>query len=239
VLRIYLLIVLSFLSSITFASSYNYPLGSVDKLITQELKNYLIKEQILDNLEDNNIKIEINYLKQKNQDLNSLAIKKFVIKSVNIKRHEFDGIIYLDDNTDVEINILGKYKTLISLPVLKVKLPKDHVISEMDLEEKFFNSEIISSAFITAKEDLIGMTLKKMLKADVAIKKEHITSQILVKKNDVISLEHSLGKVTLKVLVTALESGSVGDFINVKNAKTKQVMSAEIINDRTVKLKLN
>lgn len=211
---------------------------NIEKAISSKIKDYLLEEQIIDNLENRNIKIDINYQQQKAGDLEYSDIKEFELKDLNIKKHQFIGIIHLNDSLGSKINISGKFQILISLPVLRVKLPKNHIINEVDLEDKFFNFEVISSAYILDKQELIGMTLKKMTKAYAPIKKEFITSSIVINKNDLVSLQHNIGKVSLKVLVVALDSGSVGDFIRVKNDKTKQIMSAEIINNKEVKLNI-
>ena len=54
-----------------------------------KIKDFLIEDQIIENLENENIKIEINYQQQKTNNLDSSAIKEFELKDVNVKKHEF------------------------------------------------------------------------------------------------------------------------------------------------------
>lgn len=184
----------------------------------------------------NNLDFEIRYdsiykaqqIKLSNSNNFSINLVKF-----NPKTQIFTAEISLLDKNN-KILIAGRYSPYMHIPIAKKVIAAGNKISEEDviyLKTKVTN---LSKNIIVSADELIGMQSKNTISIGKTFNKDDIHKPWLIFKDQSVDLTYSSANLTIKTIGIALESGSVGDFIKIKNEKSSNIVIAKIINEKTV-----
>lgn len=116
----------------------------------------------------------------------------------------------------------------ISIPVMKNRLRYGDKITAEDINFIDVPASKVRDNVITKEEDLIGKTPRRFVQANRPIREQDITTEILVEKGNMVSLVYYTKYMELKASGTALDSGSKGDVIRVKNASSGKVVQGSV-----------
>jgi flagellar basal body P-ring formation protein FlgA len=119
-----------------------------------------------------------------------------------------------------------------ALPVPASAIPAGHVISSADLTERKFHttSRSLSGIAITAVE-IEGMEARRRLQAGKPIPVSALTKPISVRRGMKVTASYVEDGLSISTQLVALDDGSKGDVIPLRNSATGAVVNAEIKDD--------
>jgi len=73
------------------------------------------------------------------------------------------------------------------------------------------------------------MTPKRGIRAGSPIRRADVRRPVMVEKNSLVTIFHKVPNLVLTAQGKALQSGSDGDIVQIKNQRSNQVIEAEVI----------
>ena len=147
----------------------------------------------------------------------------------NINTGAFYATLNVDNKLYVTTN--GRYYEIVKVPVLRRKIAKGTAISENDISIIEFQKSKIKESTITKSEELIGKTLAKMAYANRPVRYDQLAQAIAVKQEGLINISFRNNKLFLQDQAVALENGTIGQIIRVKNLSSNKVLRARVISE--------
>ena len=92
------------------------------------------------------------------------------------------------------------------------------------------------SSYLTNKNEIIGMKLKRNLRENTLIKSTYLEKKWLIQKDSLVTIENSVGPIVIKIEGKALQNGDFLDEIKVKNLSSGQILRGFVENKKKVKL---
>jgi flagella basal body P-ring formation protein FlgA len=174
---------------------------------------------------DSEIEIDIHSIKL----LPFSDIEKVTLNHVDKINKSFGGAIqYHHKNKQLSKNISGKYREFLIVPTLNKIIKKGKIIQDDDIELMRVNVLEIKKNPLINKGDILGKTPRSTIMPKNTIAATEIIEPILVEKGKIISLNYDNNQISIKMPVQALESGSMGDVIKVKNLKSNVILNVVI-----------
>jgi len=210
----------------------------------------IVKRVILKISQEDIIKDVIDYLKKKFGDsieILSVSVAKKelkipdgrVKKRVKIKTKTNSHIylvysLFVNDKKIKTIPITVKIHKNILLPLAKRDIPKGKKIGYEDIYFKKMAAKNSSIKNIKAK-DIVGKIAKIDIKKDSIIKTYFLSPDFLVLKRKNVKIIYKNGPISIELMGLALENGSLGDIIRVKNISSNKVIRCEVVAPFVVK----
>lgn len=107
-------------------------------------------------------------------------------------------------------------------------LSRGDIITQHDLSINEVDVSLVRGQFFRNAHTIIGKEAKRNLKSGDILLDRHIQFPIVVSKGEQIFLTATTGSLNVKIPVTALRNGRVGDAIRVRNESSKRVISAKV-----------
>lgn len=158
---------------------------------------------------------------------------KVAIQALNFdtESHKWQANMHIiSDNKTISVSpIQGRYETVTSVPVLTRKTANGDIISDaditmMDIPERQIHKDTAMNA-----EDLIGKSPKRSISPDRPIRLSEINLPTIVKKGSSVEVQYSAPYMTIRTIGEALEDGSLGSTIRVKNEQSGKAITARVI----------
>jgi flagella basal body P-ring formation protein FlgA len=147
----------------------------------------------------------------------------------------FSGTMqYSQRNKQLSKNISGKYREFLHVPVLNKIVKKGKVIEEDDIEFIRVNVLELKKNPLINQEDMVGKSPRSVIMPKNMISATEIIEPILVEKGKIISLNYNNNQVSIKMPVQAVESGSMGEVIKVKNLRSNAILNAVVSGESSV-----
>jgi flagella basal body P-ring formation protein FlgA len=131
-------------------------------------------------------------------------------------------------------NYSGRAVEVSSIAVPVHNMRRGAVITEHDVEMRNIPVRRIDSTTMTEMPDLIGMAAKRSLRAGEPVRTRDIEHPQIVRKNGEVTLQYKGPGLVLTVRGTALQSGAMGDIINIRNATSNRIIQGRIIGPELV-----
>lgn len=173
-----------------------------------------------------------------------LSKKEIVIPEGKItkeiyQRSKTSNNIYL--NYDIFINgekylslpITVRVRFFKLAPFAKIDIPKGKIIYLNDIDFKRY--KVSGSKEFLTKEDIIGKVAKVNIKKDRLIKRYYLMPDFQVFKRKNVKIIYSNGALKIELLGLALDNGTIGDIVRVKNISTNKVIKCKVVGPFTVK----
>ena len=133
-----------------------------------------------------------------------------------------------DPNAE-RLRISGRANKLIDVPVPAHHLHADDIIGKNDLETIRLDARRVRPDTILDPDDIIGLAARRNLRPGTPITPASVEQPVLVKRRSVVTAVLSVRNMQLTAQVRALQSGSMGDTVQVKNMHSGIVVDAEVI----------
>jgi len=88
--------------------------------------------------------------------------------------------------------------------------------------------------YFTELDKILGLSVKRQLAPGVVITKNMLGEPVFIRRGQPVSIIAKAGGIEVIVSGTALQDGSKGEFIRVKNSNSQKVIVGQVINDTTV-----
>lgn len=127
------------------------------------------------------------------------------------------------------ITFRGRYGAMQLVPVFTKRMEKGMLVSEGDIIMKpILAMRVRNSSTLQKPEDVIGKTLKRSIVAGQPIRVQDITEQLAVLANSEVEMIYQTNGIVVTDRGIAMEKGSVGDIIRVKNIKSGATLRAKV-----------
>jgi flagella basal body P-ring formation protein FlgA len=124
--------------------------------------------------------------------------------------------------------ISGRYEPMVSVPMLNREVKPDDIISDADITWKSVTERHLRKDTVRAPEDLIGKSPKRYISAERAIRMTEVNQPIILKKGSAVQVTYSSPYMSIRTTGLAMESGSKGSLVRVRNLESKQIFSARV-----------
>ncbi len=213
-----------------------------DRVIVQRETIRLTQLQILKDIE--------SFLKKRYKDtieIVSISINKKEIilpygkieKKIKIRSKTTNNIylkydIFIDGEKRISLPVTVKVKYFLMIPYAKRDIPKGKKIEPDDVYlKKTTVTNILRNTF--KLEDVIGKVAKRNIKKDSIIKDYLLSPDYMVLKGKSVKILYSNGFINIELMGLALENGSKGDIIKVKNISSNKVIKCKVVAPFVVK----
>ncbi|WP_200763802.1 flagellar basal body P-ring formation chaperone FlgA [Nitrosophilus alvini] len=152
---------------------------------------------------------------------------KILTKSVTSTHLYLEYRIYADGILYKLVPVTVQVEKVVKKVVAKRDIPKGKVIDPADIE----SIEVISKGRRDTNlkvDDIVGKRAKRDIKRGSVIKTYHISPNYLVFKRKNVKIVYINGPIHIETVGLALENGSKGDIIRVKNISTNKVLLCKV-----------
>lgn len=129
------------------------------------------------------------------------------------------------DNWKVYVPV--KSELMMPLVTSITSLSKGHTISNNDVTLTLITSRVYRRGGYVNINDLVGSRIKRSVRAGDVVEKNDIC---MVCRNDSVIIKAMKGELSIITKGTALGDGALGDKVNVKNDKSKRIVSGIVTN---------
>lgn len=146
--------------------------------------------------------------------------------------------IYVDGERWRQIYPRFLIEVLTLVPVLKKDLNRSEIITREVLEIKMVGISTLPDDYIQDEETVLGMRLKRHMKAGEALRRSVLEEIPLVKAGDRVRVMVVVGSIQIILTAEARGSGVYGDTIVVRNLDSNQLLNARVIGPGLVQIQV-
>lgn len=149
---------------------------------------------------------------------------------VDTKSKRWQGEVYFLGNGKTESvrPIAGTYSTLVDVPVVTRQLSKMDVIEDKDIAMISVAEPKLRKDTITDPKQLIGLSPRNGISANRPIHANEVSAPVVIKRGDIVEMSYNTPYIHIKTSGIALEDGTKGGPIRVKNQKSQLAVSAKV-----------
>lgn len=136
------------------------------------------------------------------------------------------------------IYVPARIDTYAEVAVVARGVERGSILTAADIRLTRMNTSQAGYGHIREMERIVGMEVKRPLRAGDAIRLSHLKSPQVVRKGDRVVLEASTSGISVVTSGRALLNGQVGDQIQVRNEKSNRVVDAEVVGPGRVRIPL-
>lgn len=151
-------------------------------------------------------------------------------------KHTWSANMLVKDGTDVvtAMPLAGRYEAQQALPVLTKRVKHGHVISEGNVEMRFFASTKVRSDTVTDPNSIIGKTPRRTIAADRPVRVGELASPTIVEQGTSVNMRYHSPSMQITAMGEALQDGGIGDYIRVRNHDSNKVIRARVLSEYDV-----
>lgn len=136
----------------------------------------------------------------------------------------------ISDGKTISVSpVQGRYEAVINVPVLTRKTADSDVITDADITMVDVPERQIHKDTARSAEDLIGKSPKRSISPNRPIRLTEINLPIIVKKGSSVDVQYSAPYMTIRTVGEALEDGSLGSVVRIKNEQSGKAITARVI----------
>ncbi|MEX2617774.1 MAG: flagellar basal body P-ring formation chaperone FlgA [Alphaproteobacteria bacterium] len=146
-------------------------------------------------------------------------------------------IIAPDDRPGaVRTSITGYAYPVVDIPILSRRMNRDEIIHDRDIEWKTVRVANIDTQTITDVESLVGLSPRRPITADRAVRESEVQAPVLVVRGKPVTIALTTPTMQLTAMGKALQNGASGDVVRVQNINSGKIISAVVVGDKRVEV---
>lgn len=167
---------------------------------------------------------------------NNNYIKKIALEKVDQNKKQFNVSILTTHGH--KILLTGNYECYILIPTFKRVIKPSSIINlEEDIENRYFLEKDVNEGVVLNSDELKGIKLSRNIQPFLPINKKYVINKILVNQNDTVKVIYKSKSLFITSFGIALDRGSMGGIIRVKDIKNKSIIyTGKIVDDKTVEI---
>jgi flagella basal body P-ring formation protein FlgA len=122
--------------------------------------------------------------------------------------------------------VFGTAIAYVELPVLSSRLRRDQVISDSDIVWRPFREARVPIDAVYDPATMIGLSPTRMLTPGKPVLAAQLRAPTIVRKGAMVVMRLTTPKMRIVATGRALESGALGDFIQIRNTQSKLIVDA-------------
>ncbi len=134
----------------------------------------------------------------------------------------------------VRTTITGYAYPVIDIPTLSRRMNRDEIIHDRDIEWKTVRAVSVDTQTITDIESLVGLSPRRPITPDRAVKENEVQAPILVTRGKPVTIALTTPTMQLTAMGKALQNGASGDVVRVQNVNSGKIISAVVVGDKRV-----
>lgn len=107
-------------------------------------------------------------------------------------------------------------------------VPKDYILQAGDFEKRLIARRTVKSGAVFSAAGLVGKATTRSLNVSAVLQNSDIAEPILVRSNDLVSINYRIPGLLLTAQGRALNAGAENTMISVMNLQSKRVVRARI-----------
>ncbi|MGQ9369324.1 flagellar basal body P-ring formation chaperone FlgA [Azospirillum sp. ST 5-10] len=132
------------------------------------------------------------------------------------------------------VELAGQVAVEVAVPVSVRRMRPGEIITAADLTSIRMPLERLGGGFVTAADQLIGLSPRRTMMAGRLIRVDAVGAPIVVQRNRPVTLVYEDGPLLLAARGRALQDGGVGDLVRVMNVSSNAVVTGTITGVETV-----
>lgn len=150
------------------------------------------------------------------------------------KAKRFTAFLTIAQLAPVEVS--GRYIEFVEVPALKRKMSAVDVIKAEDIAYVELDARKAERGYVIDESELIGKSPARIIFANKPIIAAQIKEQTLVEEKKSVTIYFKNNLIEMQDVGIAMEDGSSGDMIRVKNANSGIVISAKVVGANLVEV---
>lgn len=134
------------------------------------------------------------------------------------------------------IKLSGRYDEMVRVPTLKQRMQTGEIIAEEDIVWEDVPASHQRKNIVADSKVLIGKAPKRTISAGRPIRLDEITGPTIIAKGSQVTLVYKTSSIEIKTLGEALENGSLGAVIKVKNLSSKAAIQGVVEGEGKVRI---
>lgn len=151
----------------------------------------------------------------------------------DLGRGEFSAVLSAGNE---QKPVTGRLIPVTSVPVLKAQLQKGALITAEDLDYIDVRNSDLGANVLVSAEQVIGMSPRRGIAALKPIASSDVSSPVVVKKGEIVTMVLQNAEMTLTTQGKALESGAVGETVRIINPSSGQSVEGVVTAVKTVSI---
>ncbi len=223
------------------------PTTRLDRVIVERASTIITAEDIISAIRDDlkaggnweNVDLELS---NRNLLVHIESNLPATIEVVNISTEErqgrFSAIIAVPagDPQARRITIAGRIFPVVEVPVPSRALRPGSVIRPDDIKWIRVRADRIHNNIVSDPAEFTGREAIRPLSANRLVRRSDLRIPVTVSKGMLVTMIFRTSSMVLTATGRALEAGSTGDFITVRNTQTKQIVDARILGPNRVQV---
>jgi flagella basal body P-ring formation protein FlgA len=158
--------------------------------------------------------------------------------TTDARRGKFSAIIAVPagDPQAHRITVVGQIYSVVEVPVPTRALRPGSVIRPSDIKWKRVRASHVQTDVVTDPQEFAGREANRPLSADRMVRRSDLRVPIAVTKGMLVTMIFRSSSMVLTASGRALEGGSTGDFITVRNSQTDVTVDARILGPNRVEV---
>jgi flagella basal body P-ring formation protein FlgA len=142
------------------------------------------------------------------------------------------------DEKSWTLYVSAHIKVFAEVVIASKPLARGARISRSDIEIARRDISTLRGGYHTDSDDILGMVAKRLLRAGSVIGAQHLQAPELVRRGEQVTILARGKDFQIRVQGKALESGTKGDHISVRNQSSKRVIEAKVVATGQVEISL-
>ena len=134
-----------------------------------------------------------------------------------------------DDENAARITVKGRVHIVVEAPVLGRAVAIGDVIEESDIVWKDVRLDRVGNGVVTAADDLVGYVPRRRIRPMHPVRSRDVQRPLAFRKGEPVTMKFVRVNLILTMSGRALENGSKGDTIRVRNVRTKKTVEGTVI----------
>jgi flagella basal body P-ring formation protein FlgA len=227
------------LSTIARATGLNWQPARLTTVIRVERATHVISaEEVRDRLTANLPGTGQKQVFLDNATNLRLLVPAEVEPSIGVENFDYDvqnGLLNADvfapagDNRAKRLHVSARVQMLVDVLVLARPMQPGETVAQDDLSMVNLPTNLVPPGSVSDPRDLIGRTPRRLVRAELPLRRTDFIMPILVHKNELVTIQLEQPGLSLSVEGKALEDGGQGATIRVANTRSNRVLDAIVI----------
>jgi len=124
--------------------------------------------------------------------------------------------------------LTGRAYPILEIPVLNREIAPGDVVREADLDWVKLPTERVSQNIVTSASQLVGMSPRRPVRMGEPLRLADMQPPLVIKKGDLVEVAFNSGALTLTARGRAMQSGAVGDTIDIVNPRSNRTLQGVV-----------
>lgn len=133
-----------------------------------------------------------------------------------------------DDLTAPLRRVSGRAYPVVDVPVLTREIAPGDVVRAQDIDWVRLPAMRVSQNIVTSQSQLVGMSPRHQIRPGDPIRTSDVQAPLVVTKGTQVDMTYTIGSLTLMARGRALQSGAVGDTVDVLNPRSSRTIQAVV-----------